>query len=658
MSTAPVARAGTLPPTAATSVSPPADAAQSAAAPSAPAAAPTSADGTTQDDKNLPGIPLDKGLEILNGLIEDGMFKGQPILSPDGDIYLETAKYETINGKISLRYVRAGHVDKENKRFLVDPAIQDYVRANQPHDPSSVTEQDGQYYYKKVSKGEDGKLVSTLEPIPADQLEKLKTDAQKQKDEQAQQQWLQDKYDWINKLNSMATTMKTVGYTGNMVQNMAAGPNPYSGRSNVHWMSAYMTAQMIDAQAGGKLLPGFLKEGPVAKMIDWGMQGYWILNTIPSLNYLGQRFPGLAHAMHIATAPTRAIFQGAASLTKGLTGHPAAVAAGAQAAEQAAQTAAAGVSASAAATAAAESASVAAQQAAGISELANGIGSGGLRLVGAGDLAEQATLVAADGAVHIVPKAAIKEAYGLLTASNATGAAKVAESVNNGLTKGFGGLMKAAMPMLQPLMIGGSVFSVVSGAMYAQSVVKTQGAKALVTTKQGRSAAFSLLNGATFLAMMVMPGEAMVANAALNVANTVIGGVSMLDSYGLFGGGGFLDHQATRAAFLIPPLTPIGLAAMWFKHRDKKQAEKAVAAKQQLEQVGKQVTSLREQAANQLSATGTVANVTRAKDGSLLVPTGVDEAALDKTATDANNVPEGLSEDEKRRMKLLSQRGA
>ena len=94
--------------------------------------------------------------------------------------------------------------------------------------------------------------------------------------------------------------------------------------------------------------------------------------------------------------------------------------------------------------------------------------------------------------------------------------------------------------------------------------------------KQGRSVLFGFLGSAAFLGMMLLPSvapslgaAAPVVSAAMNVASNVFQGVSMLSYSGLFGEGGYLDHDAVRAAFLVPPLTPIGLAAMWMKRKEK-----------------------------------------------------------------------------------------
>jgi hypothetical protein len=84
-----------------------------------------------------------------------------------------------------------------------------------------------------------------------------------------------------------------------------------------------------------------------------------------------------------------------------------------------------------------------------------------------------------------------------------------------------------------------------------------------------------------------------------------------------------LDNDAFRAAFLIPPLTPIGAYAFWAKHK-KKQAKAEAAKLQAAEQYAQtQVAQQRQMAEMQLKSSGQVSGATQGPDGSLVVSTGV-----------------------------------
>ncbi len=125
---------------------------------------------------------------------------------------------------------------------------------------------------------------------------------------------------------------------------------------------------------------------------------------------------------------------------------------------------------------------------------------------------------------------------------------------------------------------------------------------------------------------VAMPAVA-AASSAINIAQNVLGGVQLVNSYGLFGGeqekNGFLDNDAVRAAFLVPPLTPIGAFAFWMKSRRKKALDEAAKLKAAQAVAVARVKQQREMAKLQLQAGGQVAGAVQGKDGSIVVPTNV-----------------------------------
>jgi hypothetical protein len=164
--------------------------------------------------------------------------------------------------------------------------------------------------------------------------------------------------------------------------------------------------------------------------------------------------------------------------------------------------------------------------------------------------------------------------------------------------------------------------------MNLQVQVKTQGAKSLITSKQGRSVLFGLLGSGAFLGMMALPYLAPQLGAAyetlaagMNVAANVFQGVSMLSYAGLFGGGGYLDHQAVRAAFLIPPLTPIGLAALWMKRKEQAAIEKKKEQDAQQQQAAANLQTYLQSSAQTLQSGGQIQGSQQNQDGSITVST-------------------------------------
>jgi hypothetical protein len=206
---------------------------------------------------------------------------------------------------------------------------------------------------------------------------------------------------------------------------------------------------------------------------------------------------------------------------------------------------------------------------------------------------------------------------------------KLRGNIDSGVTKGLG-MLKG---LVQPAMMGATALGLISSSMTVKSIVEKNGAKVLVDTKEGRGALLGALTSAAFLGMyalpLILPGLGVVgaaaaaAGSAVNLTSNILGGVQLLNSYGLFGGEGFLNHDAFRAAFLIPPLTPLGAFAFWQQSK-KKRADAEAAKLQAAQQVAVQrVQEQREMVKLQLQNGGAVAGATPAADGSLSVVTTV-----------------------------------
>jgi hypothetical protein len=234
--------------------------------------------------------------------------------------------------------------------------------------------------------------------------------------------------------------------------------------------------------------------------------------------------------------------------------------------------------------------------------------------------------------VQLVPKSDLHAAFAATDPVQSAGL-KLRGNVDSGVVKGLG-MLKG---LVQPAMIGATAIGLVSSAISVKNILDTKGAKYLVDTQGGRGALLGALSSAAFLGMylvpMVLPGLGLTgaavaaASSAANIASNVLGGVQMLNSYGLFGAEkgqhSFLDNDAFRAGFLIPPLTPIGAYAFWAKSK-KKKAEAEAAKLQAAEQYAQQqVAQQRQMAEMQLKSTGQVSGATQGADGSLVVSTGV-----------------------------------
>jgi len=215
-------------------------------------------------------------------------------------------------------------------------------------------------------------------------------------------------------------------------------------------------------------------------------------------------------------------------------------------------------------------------------------------------------------------------------------------------------------PFLQPLGLAASLLGTVGGAIGLKQQVRTEGIKSLYETQQGRSYALGFLSSAAFLGMMMVPyvaPEARVLASALSVTMNIMQSVSSLNSGGLFGDGGYLDHTAARAAFLIPPLTPIGMFGLWMKKKKDAAAAKEKADQAKAQQLQGNLQNFQAQIAQQLAQGGTVAGAAQNKDGTIdvIAPFTADGSALNPAAAAAADPSAGGS-DGGRTLHMLSQR--
>lgn len=612
------------------------------------------------------GIDLAKGLAALEQAFGDEY--GKPVVAADGNIYMPMGKPDVVGEKLAIRYVLAGRIDPASGKMLVNPELA--KKAQSKRDPQAkLTQIEDKFFWQTLQKTEDGQLVAKLDPASEADVQAAKAQAEQQQAQEGLQSWNQNRMDWIQKIGQASLLMRVGGYGGSLLQNIAEGPSPITGRMNAgaNWASGYMVMQSLDAVAGGKLLPQWMKTGKTGIAMEWLTQAYFMLDMGYQLQTLGAAMPRTAALMRAFTAPTRAVFNG----VKGIVGGVAAAtapAAGATGAIAGAATA-AGVPSNVAALvgvgptaeAFARIQQAARAGASGVpSEVMNamkGLASEvvqpgvGAQVVGTGGLADKVAVMTREGTLQLVPKDLLKMGAKEVMPKPA-GLLGVREGVNNIVHGGF----KSLMPAIKPLMTGASILGAVSSLMNLTFITKNYGVDALWKMKDGRGAMLGMLSSMSFLGMMIpavatLP-QANVIFAGLGLASNIFGGLSMLNYAGMFGEGGYLDHDAVRAAFLIPPLTPVGLFSLWMKRREKaekKKTEALEANKQKAVQTLQQVRGLAEQT---LQSGGQMQNARKLEDGSIVIDTGVPED-LSKPVPDSHAA---LNEGTARTLQLLQRR--
>ncbi len=440
-------------------------------------------------------------------------------------------------------------------------------------------------------------------------------------------------------------------------------------------MTGYFLLQMLDGQADGKLIPAWMKSGPVGTALDWGLQIPFLLDMGNDLRVLSQAFPRTAVVMRAMTSPTRAVLRGVTSLGKSAWSATApggaASAAASGAGEVVSLAGASRVGLAGEALAAAHAAGSAARAAApsAMTEALTGLGrqinAGQIAVVGAPGtaLADKVAIMSNEG-LQLVPRSSLHQAMNLVE-KPVQGGAKLQAA----MTTGIHGALGALKPFLGMLSTSASLFGTIGGAMNLQVAIKNNGVKSLLTTKQGRSVLSGFLSSASFLGMMLLPSiatglgpAAAVVASGLNVASNVFQGVSMLSYGGLFGEGGYLDHDSVRAAFLIPPLTPIGLAALWMKRREKQADAKRKAEEASQQQRASQIQSFVSQSAQQLQQAGTIEGAVQQADGSLLVLSPFDTQGnvvagqSQSSGTGSRTEAHAVAGPDPRTLRMLSQR--
>lgn len=546
-------------------------------------AAPADPSGQAAAPAGDGSLPAEQALKAIMQVL--GAEYGQPIIAADGSVYMEKKKPDVKDGKLALSYMLVGKIDKATGRMKVNPAIVEQAKAKADGGaPKKLVKVDDQYVWQTFSKTEDGKTIAEVTPATEAELQAYQAQMQAQQAQQAQEAKTQNRGDWQQKVGVVAQNLGLFGSAGQLVAGLSGGPNPYTGRPGASWLSGWILAQRLNGKAEGKLLPPWLQTGWVATALEWGMQGYGMLdfgNDIKTVSNFLKHAPPLPNVN--PTAVQDLIKQGQ---------HPA--------------------------------------MAQALGQLGSELRTNGLQMVeGTGNAAVLNTKA---GALQLVPKDSLHTAFAATDPIQNAGL-KLRGQIDGGAAKGLG-MLKG---LIQPAMMGATALGLVSSAITVKNLVEKNGAKVLLNSQQGRGALLGALSSAAFLGMylipMVLPGLG-VAGAALgaassmaNIASNVMGGVQMLNSYGLFGKAegtkGFLDNDAVRAAFLIPPLSPIGAFAFYMKKRKQKaaaeQAKLEAAQKLAVERIQQQ----REMAKLQLQSGGQIAGATSGADGAISVTTGV-----------------------------------
>lgn len=548
----------------------PASGAQASAAP-----APTSAAAA-------PSTPSpEQVLQSLTQLLGDEY--GSPIIAADGTIYMERNKPDVSGGTLRLSYLVVGKLDPKTGKLQPSEQASKILQAKAKESDGGkriLVKVGDQMVWQTFAKDENGKTVVTdVTPATDEEVAAHQRQQQAAAAQQATKDGVENLGDWQRKIGTVSQGLGIFGSTGQLISGLAGGPNPYTGKPGAGWISGWILAQRLNGRAEGKLLPSWITSGPVATAMEWGLQAYGLLDTGNDIRVIRDFFKG-------TKAPT--INPGAVEQLIAKGAHPA--------------------------------------MAGAMNQLGSDLRDGTLQMVEG--TANAAVLNTKLGAVQLVPKSDLQKAFAATDPIQDAGL-KARASLDAGVTKGISALGK----LVQPAMMGATALGLVSSLISVKNTVATQGAKALLNTQQGRGTLLGAATSAAFLGIYLLPkvlpalGMAIPAVAAassmVNIAQNVLGGVQLLNSYGLFGGDGFLNNDGFRAAFLVPPLTPIGAFAFWMKSRKKQQDGEAAKLKAAQELAVERVTQQREMAKLQLQSTGQIAGAVQGPDGSLMVATNV-----------------------------------
>ena len=554
-----------------------------APAPSAPpASGPAPADGSG-------AIDAEQALQALVKVL--GAEYSAPIVAADGTVYMEKKKPGVANGQIALAYVRVGAIDRSTGKMTIDPAILAVVKQKAAGAAErKLVKVDNSYVWQTFTKGEDGKTTATVEPATDEEVAAYQQQQEAAQAEAAKKAKLENAGDWQGKIGQVSSALGLFGSTGQLVMGLSGGPDTLSGKPGAAWISGWMVAQKLNGKAEGKLLPQWMQSGWVSSALEWGLQAYGMLDMGKDIRTVSDFVHGRTSAQPLVNPDAYA------QLVKSGEAAPMAKAMVQLGTELRTPM----------------------DPAAGPTPTMQSLdGTGNTALIN-NKL----------GAAQLVPTATLNKAF------NATDPVtdpllKAKNAVDGGITKGLG-MLKG---LVQPAMMGATALNMVSSAIAVKNLVAQNGAKVLIDTKQGRGALLGAISSAAYLGLYMVPmlskglGLGLAASGALgatvNIVANVLGGVQMLNSYGLFGEKGFLNHDAVRAAFLIPPLTPIGAFAFLMKNREKKKAVEAAKLQAAQNLAVQQIQQQRENAKLQLQQTGHISGAAAGQDGTITVPTNV-----------------------------------
>jgi hypothetical protein len=533
-------------------------------------------------------IPADKGLAAFAQMFGDSF--GEPIVAPEGTVYAPAKGVSKSGGKLAVQYIKIGTIDKASGNITFTPEVLAKIQDASQKSERKLVKIDDQYVYETFVTGEDGsQKVAKIEKATEEELKAEQAKQQQAQAEQAAKEKAADNEDWSQKLGQVGQVTGLFGTVGQFVQGLSQGPDPRSGRAGASWLSAYMVANRLNSQSGGKLLPSWFTSGPVSIALDTLVTGYGFLTTGKDLRDVGTA---------LGMAPPLPAVRPMGDVVKDL------VAKGSTAAD-----------------------------AKMLAELGTSLRTGPNSLIPADESAiamrgvDQATGRLSELGTSRIPTKVVNQAFNATDPEGAFLTAKLKNSVDGHVNNGIGALGK----LVGPAMMVTSGISAVTGVMNVRSIAKKYGVGTLFDTSAGRQALGGAVSSTLYLAMQALPKllPTMAATpmmgimGGLNIITNVISGVTFLDRYGLFGDKGFLNHDAIRAAFLIPPLTPIGALAFVMKNRK----EKKEAEAKQLEAAKKlQVQQLQQQlklAQLQLQQSGTISGATKNADGSITFSTGV-----------------------------------
>ena len=555
-----------------------------AAGPAVGADGAASADGAAAPADGM--VDAQQALTTLMQQFKDEL--GEPIVTADGSVYMDQ-KLSGAGGKVTLTYVLVGKLDSTRKRIKVSPAILAMLKAKESSAASASAQKklvkiDDQYVWQTFGQDENGKTIVT-EMKAATEAELQAMQAKSAKD--AATAKTQDRQDWQQKVGIVAQTAGLFGGVGQFAQMLARGPDANTGRPGATVMSGYYLALRLNGKAEGKLLPQWMQQGPAATALDWGTQIYGLLDTgrdIQIVRDFLRKTPQLevnpnAMAQLIAKGADPAMAQALTQLGTDLR-----------------------VS-----------------------------GDTGPLMRNVADAARNPSLAAnavlldtKNSALQFADKGALKQAWAATDPMQNAGV-NARMAIDDGMSKGFSTLGK----LIQPVMLGVSALNVVSNFLNLKNIVEKKGATYLLDTQHGRNATMSLAVGTASLGMSLLPMAVRMTPgvgallSAVSIGVNVLSGVQLLNSYGLFGEQGFLNNDAVRSAFLVPPLTPIGAFAFVMKARRKKAEAAAAKTEAAKSLLAERVAQQQEMAKIQLQSTGKIAGATTGQDGTIKVTTTI-----------------------------------